>query len=222
MPHKRQMMLATKMSDTPAKTAPADGGGGAPLQAQALLDMAEAEAKMVHAVGACCPSPGDFGLGRPLPQEAAGHPTSDDSPPSMPSAPPPPKSRYPWNPAPSTLMAPPTHDARFLSYLSGGIPPFIHPPPPTAVAAASTQYETGRGSPPPTPKALDLWDAAAALYAHAAPPTHDADLCPQPSAPPLELLLMEEGFLTDRRATNQFPMRLLQGMRADPIGVMCG
>jgi hypothetical protein len=83
-----------------------------PSQAQALLNMAKAIAKMAYAIeaGARHPSPWDIELGRSLPQEVAGRRTSDNSPPSTLSAPLPPKSRYPWNPEPSALAAPLAHD----------------------------------------------------------------------------------------------------------------
>ncbi len=116
MPHKRQMTLATKSTNTPVDAAPADGGGVPSLLA--LLDMAEAEAKIVHAIGARCPSPADTGLKRSLSQEAAGRCTLGDSLPSTPSAPPPHKSRYPWNPAHSALAAPPAHDADLCPWSS--------------------------------------------------------------------------------------------------------
>ncbi len=84
-------MLATKTSNTPIDAAPANGVG-MPSQSQALLDMAEAEAKIDHAIRAGRPSPRDVGLGMSITQEAAGRCTLDGSPPSTPSAPMSPKS----------------------------------------------------------------------------------------------------------------------------------
>jgi hypothetical protein len=99
----RRTMLA---ADVPVDAAPADRAG-VDSQAQALLDTAEDEAEIADAVdaGARRPSLRVDGLGRSLPQEAAGRRTSDDPPPSTPSATLPPKSRHPWNPAPSALAA---------------------------------------------------------------------------------------------------------------------
>jgi hypothetical protein len=76
-------------------------------QAQALLDTAEAAADAdIAEAGARLSSPRGDWLVRSLPREAAGRRTSDDPLPSTSSAPLPPKSRRPRNPAPSALAAP--------------------------------------------------------------------------------------------------------------------
>ena len=90
------MMIATKKTKS---------------HAQALLGIAKDEAKISDAVdaGAHRPSPRGDGLVSSLPQEAAGRRTSDDTPPLTSSATLLPKSRHPWNPAPSALAAPHAH-----------------------------------------------------------------------------------------------------------------
>jgi hypothetical protein len=98
---RRTMLVA----DMPADTVHADRAG-LPSQAQALLDTAEAavEADIAEA-GTRRPYPRGDGIVRSLPQEEAGRRTSDDPQPSTSSATLPPKSRHPWNPAPSALAA---------------------------------------------------------------------------------------------------------------------
>ncbi len=98
---------ATKTSNTPADAAPANGA-----QLQALLGMAETEAKINHAIGAGHPSFGDVGIGRSIPQEAVGRCTLDGSPPLTMSAPLPPKSLDDDGNG---------KEHKFLSYLSLGI-----------------------------------------------------------------------------------------------------
>jgi hypothetical protein len=98
MPHNQQLLHAKKIANLPA---------------QSLLHMAEAEAeaKIPNADASRPPLQDIIGLGMSLPQDPLGLCTLDNTPPSMPMAPPPPKSCTPRNPAPSALAAPHARDA---------------------------------------------------------------------------------------------------------------
>jgi hypothetical protein len=125
------MMIATKKTKS---------------HAQALLGMAKDEANIDDAVeaGARRPPPLDIALRRSLPQEAVSRCTSDNSHPSMLSAPLPPKSLCYDD---EELSGDSSIDDVFLNYLSGDTPPPvpIHPSV-VAMVPASAGSETNRVS----------------------------------------------------------------------------
>ena len=135
------------------------------------------------------------GLVSSLPQEAAGRCSSDDPPPSTSSATLPPKSCCPWNPAPSALAAPDAHDSDLPHQPSA-------PPLELLMEDGFFDGPTDDHLTSDAPTTRDKGESALA-----APDAHDSNLPPQPSAPPLELL-MEDGFFdgpTDDHLTSDAP-----------------